>query len=53
MSKEQIYAFVRAAFIEGWNSFETPCCAFNDAESAWECSEAKAAADAMMARRKE
>lgn len=50
MNPHSVYALIKAAFIEGWHSHETPCCAFNDPESAWEDSEAKAAADEMIAK---
>lgn len=34
--KFDLAAFVEAAFREGYDSYETPCCAFNDVDSAWE-----------------
>lgn len=37
---------IQTAFCEGYNSYSTPCNAFNSLESAWEESEAKRTADA-------
>ena len=44
----ETYQAIHDAFVEGWNSYETACCAFNDAETAWDKSAAKANADAAM-----
>lgn len=43
LARPKVQALVEAAFREGFNSYETPCVAYNDEESAWVKSAALAA----------
>ena len=45
MKVETLAKLIKDAFFEGYNSYESPCCPYNDVESAWENSEAKEAFD--------
>jgi len=48
--KFDLAEFVEAAFREGYDSYETPCCAFSSQDSAWQNSEARASLLAHLAK---
>jgi len=53
-AKDKLIAeLVKAAFIEGWESFQTQCAPMTSVEQEWEQSNAKNVADAALARAKE